>query len=111
MDNLIVSEQNIQSRIYTIRGVQVMLDSDLASMYHIETKTFNQAVKRNLKRFPEHFRFQLTKEEYEYIFPSFPSSSLGMHTSLKKASNLHSHPLITRSADQSPTPDRFQAVC
>ena len=67
MDELIVSEQIIQDRIYTIRGVQVMLDSDLAALYQVETKQLNKAVNRNLKRFPEHFRFQLTKEEYEMI--------------------------------------------
>lgn len=44
-----------------------MLDSDLAMMYQVETKTFNQAIKRNIKRFPEGFRFQLTKEEYEVL--------------------------------------------
>ena len=67
MDELIVSEQIIQDRIYTIRGVQVMLDSDLAALYQVETKQLNKAVNRSLKRFPKHFRFQLTKEEYEMI--------------------------------------------
>jgi hypothetical protein len=53
--------------IYTIRGQQVMLDSDLAMLYQVETKAFNQAVKRNIERFPENFRFQLTKEEYDHL--------------------------------------------
>ena len=70
MSDIIVNEQNIQSKIYTIRGVQVMLDEELARLYQVETKTFNQAVKRNIARFPEHFRFQLTKEEFEYILRS-----------------------------------------
>jgi len=70
MSNLIVNDENIQNKIYTIRGLQVMLDEELARLYHVETKTFNQAVKRNIARFPEHFRFQLTKEEYEYILRS-----------------------------------------
>ena len=54
---------NIESLIRTIRGQQVMLDSDLAMLYGVETRTLNQAVKRNIKRFPEDFMFQLTKEE------------------------------------------------
>jgi hypothetical protein len=54
---------NIESLIRVIRGQQVMLDSDLAMLYGVETRTLNQAVKRNIKRFPEDFMFQLTKEE------------------------------------------------
>ena len=53
----------IRSRILTIRGVQVMLAPDLADLYQVETRSFNQSVKRNLKRFPGNFRFQLTKAE------------------------------------------------
>ena len=53
--------ENIQSKIYVIRGQRVMLDRDLASMYGVETKVLNQAVKRNIERFPEDFMFQLTK--------------------------------------------------
>ena len=63
MQKLIVTEEGIQSRIFTFRGVQVMLDRDLAELYQVETKVLNQAVKRNIKRFPESFRFQLTLEE------------------------------------------------
>jgi hypothetical protein len=57
--------QSIQNRIYEIRGERVMLDRDLASLYEIETKVLNQAVRRNIKRFPKDFMFQLTKEEFE----------------------------------------------
>ena len=57
----------IENRIYTVRGVQVMLDRDLAAMYHVETKVLNQAVKRNLDRFPESFRFQLTADELHVL--------------------------------------------
>ena len=57
----------IRSRIFTIRGVQVMLAPDLADLYQVETRIFNQAVKRNLKRFPCNFRFQLTKPELEEV--------------------------------------------
>lgn len=59
----VVNMENIQNRIFTIRGVQVMLDSDLAEIYEVETKVLNQAVKRNIERFPEHFRFQITENE------------------------------------------------
>ena len=59
--------QIIQSKIYVIRGQRVMLDRDLASMYGVETKVLNQAVKRNIERFPEDFMFQLTKGEYEIL--------------------------------------------
>ena len=57
----------IRSRIFTIRGVQVMLAPDLADLYQVETRIFNQAVKRNLKRFPGNFRFQLNKAELEEV--------------------------------------------
>lgn len=59
--------QSIQNRIYEIRGERVMLDFDLAALYEVETKVFNQAVKRNIKRFPDDFMFQLTKEEWDLL--------------------------------------------
>ena len=58
-----MENKQIESLIYEIRGMKVMLDRDLAKLYGVETKVLNQAVKRNLKRFPEDFMFQLTKEE------------------------------------------------
>ena len=64
-DSQPMSLAEIQSRIFMIRGVQVMLDRDLAILYHVATKALNQAVKRNIGRFPERFMFQLTKEEFE----------------------------------------------
>lgn len=59
--------EDIQSRIFTIRGFQVMLDSDLATLYHVETKVLNQAMKRNKDRFPDQFCFQLTDDEMEIL--------------------------------------------
>lgn len=59
--------QAIQNRIYDIRGQRVMLDRDLATLYETETKALNLAVKRNIKRFPEDFMFQLTKEEWDAL--------------------------------------------
>ena len=59
--------RSIQNRIYEIRGERVMLDFDLAVLYEVPTKVLNQAVKRNLARFPKDFMFQLTVEDYESI--------------------------------------------
>ncbi len=58
---------DIHNQIYTIRDVQVMLDMDLAILYHVEIRVLNQAVKRNLDRFPEQFCFQLTGDEFEIL--------------------------------------------
>ena len=63
--------EDIKKKIYTIRGKQVMLDSDIAKLYDVETKQLNQAVKRNQNRFPEQFCFQLTEEEYESLRSQF----------------------------------------
>lgn len=59
--------EDIKDLIYTIRGKQVMLDSDVASLYHYKTKSLNLAVKRNIDRFPEEFCFQLTEKEFESL--------------------------------------------
>ena len=72
---ILMDEINITDLIYTIRGKQVMLDSDLAGLYQVETRVFNQAVKRNSNRFPEQFRFQLTEEEYKNLRSQFVTSS------------------------------------
>jgi hypothetical protein len=64
---ILTTQKEIENRIFTIRGVQVMIDSHLAEMYHVETKVFNQAVKRNLSRFPQEFRFQLDMNEWELL--------------------------------------------
>ena len=61
------SNEDIKNLIYTIRGKQVMLDSDVAMLYHYETKNVNKAVKRNIDRFPEEFCFQLTENEFETL--------------------------------------------
>jgi len=59
--------RSIQNRIYEIRGQKVLIDKDLAALYETETKALNLAVKRNIKRFPEDFMFQLTQEEWDSI--------------------------------------------
>ena len=63
----VIDDGFIKSRIHTIRGEQVMLSPDLADLYQVETRAFNQAVKRNEERFPPSFRFQLTKEELRKV--------------------------------------------
>ena len=65
VSNVEMMGYDIKSMIYVVRNQQVMIDSDLAILYQVETKVLNQAAKRNIMRFPERFRFQLTKEEYE----------------------------------------------
>ena len=64
---IILNENDLKNKIYTIRGVQVMLDSDLAEIYGVETKRLNEQVKRNIERFPEEFMFQLSAEEFEVL--------------------------------------------
>ena len=64
---MIHNEDDLRSKIYTIRGLQVMLDFDLAEIYGYETKMFNRQVKNNIERFDEDFRFQLTQAEFEVI--------------------------------------------
>ena len=71
-----ITQFDIRSMIYVIRNQQVMIDSDLAMLYQVETKRLNEAAKRNISRFPERFRFQLTKEEYENLKSQIATSRL-----------------------------------
>lgn len=72
----LIGDDTIKSRILTIRGVQVLLDRDLAMLYGVETKVLNQAVKRNIARFPDSFMFQLSREEMENWKSQFVTSNL-----------------------------------
>ena len=65
----------IHNKIYEIRGQRVMLDYDIAEMFEVETRTMNQAVKRNMVRFPEDFMFQITEKEWELIGTQFVKST------------------------------------
>ena len=67
MNDLIIDNQTIQNKIYTIRNIQVMVDRDLAELYGVETRALKQAVKRNMERFPEDFMFELTYIEIELM--------------------------------------------
>lgn len=77
------SEQTIEKKIFLIRGQRVMIDSDLAELYGVPTKVFNQAVKRNRSRFPDDFCFRLTKEESLTILHSRSRS-----VTLKRGQNI-----------------------
>ena len=74
-EEVVINENTIKNLICVIRGQQVMLDSDLAMLYQVETRNLNKAMKRNIDRFPEDFCFQLTKEEYTNLMFQFGTSS------------------------------------
>ncbi len=67
MGNLTINEQQIEYKIFTLRNQQVMLDRELAELYHVETRVLKQAVKRNIDRFPDDFMFNLTKDEIDFM--------------------------------------------
>ena len=73
----------IHHKIYTLRGKQIMLDSDLAALYEVTTKRLNEQVKRNSERFPDDFMFQLTEKEYQNLISQFATSSLAEEKSLR----------------------------
>ena len=70
------STEKIQNLIYVVRDRQVMIDSDLAMLYNVETKRLNESVKRNIDRFPSNFRFQLSEEEASSLRSQFATSKL-----------------------------------
>lgn len=72
---VLIEENQIQNLIYTVRGKQVMIDSDLAVLYEVSTKRLNEQVARNKNRFPEKFMFQLTEDEYDNLRSQFATSS------------------------------------
>lgn len=84
-NNIMLPDEIISNKIYYIRDVKVMLDKDLAELYGVLTGNLNKAVKRNIKRFPEDFMFQLTKEEFENLKFQFGISSWGGTRSLPYA--------------------------
>jgi len=85
--NEIIDKENvvIEDMIYEVRGVQVMLSSDVAKLYHVEAKRINEVIKRNIKRFPDNFCFQLTNEEVEEL------SSRSQFATLNKSNNLRGY--------------------
>ena len=87
--NSLLSEETIANKIYFIRNQKVMLDRDLAALYGIETKVLNQAVKRNMSRFPEDFMFQLTEIEFQNLKSQIVTSSWGGSRKLPSAFTEH----------------------
>ena len=85
----------IQSMIYEIRGTRVMLDFDLAELYRVETRVLNQAVKRNIERFPEDFMFQLDTREWENM-----SSQFVMTSRLKRPKTSLPYALLERNDEE-----------
>jgi len=85
-------QQEIENLIFTIRDVQVMLDSHLAEMYGVDTKVLNQAVKRNVDRFPESFRFQLSEDELSISRSQFVT--LNNETKPKRGQNIKYLPYV-----------------
>lgn len=81
--DMIISTEEIENRIFTIRGVQVMFDSDLAQMFHSETKYINRAVKRNSNRFHLDFAFQLKDNEWKDLKFQFGTSIKKLAQGLK----------------------------
>ncbi len=75
--NDIIAVEDITQRIYTIRGLKVMLDRDLAELYGVATKVFKQAVRRNIKRFPVDFMFELSYQELKDLRSQIVTSSWG----------------------------------
>lgn len=75
-----VSDDGIGSKIYVIRNQKVMLDSDLAALYQVDTKQLKRQVRRNIERFPEDFMFELTREEYEILRSQFGTLKRGEHS-------------------------------
>ncbi len=72
---VLVATESIETKILTIRGHRVMLDADLAELYGVETKRFNEQVRRNVERFPEDFMFQLSEEEFDGLRSQFATSN------------------------------------
>ena len=93
----------IQRKIFEIRGQKVILDRDLAALYQVETRVLNQAVKRNIERFPEDFMFQLTKGEFEILTNQILKSqnSDAPASNFSGNSNLTSQIVISRLFDKS----------
>ena len=82
-NKIVIPDEIIVSKIYFIRGYKVMLDSDLAELYQVETKRLNEQVKRNIKRFPEDFMFELTKIKYDSLRSQIASFKNGRGQHLK----------------------------
>ena len=91
----------IKNRIYEVRGQRVMLDRDLAELYNVETRVLNQAVRRNIDRFPEDFMFQLSRKDFFSIIPQYVVVN-------KEDTNLKSQ-IVTSSSESTDTEDNLKS--
>ena len=98
--------KSIQNRIYELRGERVMLDFDLAALYETETRIFNQAVKRNIKRFPKDFMFQLTRQEWANLKSQIVISS-SQNINNQSNINMSSQIVMTSKRPSSAIPYAF----
>ena len=85
MNEQIIPYEAIKSKIFEIRGFNVMLDRDLADLFKVETRRLNERMKRNLKRFPADFMFQVSKQEFDNLMSQFATSSWG---------GIRKHPIV-----------------
>ncbi len=88
-NNLMIPNEVLMNKIFLIRGQKVMIDSDMAELYEVETRRVNEQVKRNIERFPINFMFQLTKEEFDNLKSHFATSSWGGRRKLPYAFTEH----------------------
>lgn len=89
VSSAMLSQQALAGRILVIRGQRVLLDADLAGLYGVDTRVFNQAVRRNLRRFPADFMFQLSADEFENLISQSVTSSWGGRRKLSLAFTEH----------------------
>ncbi len=90
----LITKDELKAKIITIRGMQVMLDRDLAELYHVETKRINEQVKRNEKRFPNHFMFKLTQNEWLDLIVQMNQSGKQVLRSQSATAKRRSHPYV-----------------
>lgn len=83
--------KDIKNLIFTIRNKQVILDSDIAMLYEVETKRVNEAVKRNIERFPEEFCFRLNEQEYDFLRSQFATASEKLNKNLETKNIYHTY--------------------
>lgn len=86
-NKIVIIEEIVQNKMYLIRGQKVMLDSDLANLYQVETKVLNQSVRRNANRFPEDFMFQLDNKEQKLLRSQFVTAKYDKDNSKKRSNN------------------------
>ena len=112
-DNNVVSTEVIKSRIYEVRGRRIMIDSDLAELYGVETKNLKRAVRMNIERFPNDFMFELIKEEYEFLRCNFFTIKNNSHNSRPERAEAFNirHCLMLRPEGAKPHPTLGNAHC